>query len=74
MEKGKLWKPVMSSGLFRNKLKPGRWHAIEYVEAVSYPKLEPVERLDRTTGLVAVAVHFGKTRLIDNFLYEGKGE
>jgi pantoate--beta-alanine ligase len=24
--------------------------------------------------LVAVAVHFGKTRLIDNFLYEGKGE
>ncbi|MBA4549003.1 pantoate--beta-alanine ligase [Thermoactinomyces intermedius] len=47
---------------------------IEYVEAVSYPKLEPVERLDRPPVLVAVAVHFGKTRLIDNFLYEGKGE
>ncbi len=47
---------------------------IEYVEAVSYPKFEPVERLDRPPVLVAVAVHFGKTRLIDNFLYEGKGE
>ena len=47
---------------------------IEYVEALSYPKLEPVERLDKQTTIVAVAVYFGKTRLIDNFLYKGRGE
>lgn len=47
---------------------------IEYVEALSYPKLEPVERLDEQPSIVAVAVYFGKTRLIDNFLFKGRGE
>jgi len=40
---------------------------IDYVEAVSQERLEPVERLDEP-ALLAVAVYYGKTRLIDNVL------
>ncbi len=38
---------------------------IDYVEVVDAETLEPVERIERPT-LVAVAVYFGKARLIDN--------
>jgi pantoate--beta-alanine ligase len=43
--------------------------AIDYVSIVDYDTLQPVERL---TGkaLAAVAVRFGKTRLIDNWVLE----
>lgn len=48
---------------------------IDYVEAVSYPDLEPFSEdlpLNRAEEriLVALAVRFGKTRLIDNVLLE----
>jgi pantoate--beta-alanine ligase len=40
---------------------------IDYVEIVSYPELEPVEQLREPLEIViALAVRFGKTRLIDN--------
>jgi pantoate--beta-alanine ligase len=44
---------------------------IEYVSIVDYDTLQPVERL---TGkaLAAVAVRFGKTRLIDNCVFEAR--
>jgi pantoate--beta-alanine ligase len=74
IEKGKLVEARDVIRFITEQIETRPLARIEYVEAVSYPKLEPVERLDRTTVLVAVAVHFGKTRLIDNFLYEGKGE
>ena len=74
IEKGKLVEARDAIRFITEQIETRPLARIEYVEAVSYPKLEPVERLDRTTVLVAVAVHFGKTRLIDNFLYEGKGE
>lgn len=38
---------------------------IDYVEAVDAESLQPVERIERPT-LIAVAVFFGKARLIDN--------
>lgn len=41
---------------------------IEYVETLSYPSLEPVQQLDHETIIVAVAVRFGNTRLIDNVI------
>lgn len=46
---------------------------IDYVEVVSYPNMQPVPESDslrRTAGrlLIAVAVRFGRTRLIDNVL------
>ena len=40
---------------------------IDYVEAVDWNTLEPVETIDGPV-LVAIAVYIGKTRLIDNFI------
>ena len=40
---------------------------LEYLEAVDWGTLEPVERVEAGT-LVAVAARIGQTRLIDNFL------
>ncbi len=40
---------------------------IDYIEAVDYHTLEPVERIQGAT-LVAVAVRIGQTRLIDNII------
>lgn len=42
---------------------------IDYVEIVDNLKIENIENIDRT-ALVAMAVYIGKTRLIDNFIYE----
>ncbi|MBR1743345.1 MAG: pantoate--beta-alanine ligase [Lachnospiraceae bacterium] len=42
---------------------------IDYVEIVDWKNLEPVGQIDRQV-LVAMAVYIGKTRLIDNILYE----
>ena len=39
---------------------------IEYIEAVNGKTLMPVEHVGAGT-LIALAVHIGKTRLIDNF-------
>ena len=43
---------------------------IDYVSMVSWDSIEPVETIDGSV-LVAMAVYIGKTRLIDNFIYEG---
>ncbi|HYF92326.1 MAG TPA: pantoate--beta-alanine ligase [Symbiobacteriaceae bacterium] len=42
---------------------------IDYVAIVDYDSLQPIERLERR-GLAALAVRFGKTRLIDNCILE----
>ncbi len=44
---------------------------IDYVEAVDAVNLEPVQNLDCAV-LFAMAVYIGKTRLIDNFITEGR--
>lgn len=44
---------------------------IDYVSAVDGVTMDPVDRIARTV-LVAMAVYIGKTRLIDNFIVEGK--
>lgn len=43
---------------------------IDYVSMVSWDSIEPVETIESPV-LVAMAVYIGKTRLIDNFIYEG---
>lgn len=43
---------------------------IDYVEMVTWDSIEVTERIDGPV-LVAMAVYVGKTRLIDNFIYEG---
>ena len=44
---------------------------IDYVSAVDGMTMDPVDRIAGTV-LVAMAVYIGKTRLIDNFIVEGK--
>ena len=43
---------------------------IDYVDMVDAFSMEPVERADHPV-LCAMAVYIGKTRLIDNFIFEG---
>lgn len=43
---------------------------IDYVELVDWNTLEPVEKIEGDV-LNAIAVYIGKTRLIDNHIYEG---
>ncbi len=42
---------------------------IDYVEIVEWDSLESIETIGKST-LIALAVYIGKTRLIDNILYE----
>lgn len=42
---------------------------IDYVEFVDWELLQPLEKLEKP-ALVALAVNFGNTRLIDNYLWE----
>lgn len=42
---------------------------MEYVELVDWGILQPIEVLEKP-ALIAVAVKFGKTRLIDNYIWE----
>lgn len=44
---------------------------IEYVETLAYPSLKPIDQIDQDV-IVAVAVRFGTTRLIDNVLLRSK--
>ncbi|MEK7855315.1 MAG: pantoate--beta-alanine ligase [Acidobacteriota bacterium] len=39
---------------------------MDYIAVVSNDNLEPVEKIEDNEVLVAVAVRFGKVRLIDN--------
>lgn len=41
---------------------------VDYVEAVDFDNLQPVEKVTGTL-LLAIAVYIGKTRLIDNIIY-----
>ena len=45
---------------------------IDYVQAVDAVSVEPITEM-KPPVLVAMAVYIGKTRLIDNFIYEGEG-
>ncbi len=44
---------------------------IDYAEIVDSADLKPVDNIEKPV-LAAVAVYFGKTRLIDNFTFEGE--
>lgn len=44
---------------------------IDYIEAVDGEMLQPIEKIEGKV-LVAMAVYIGKTRLIDNFSWEGR--
>lgn len=44
---------------------------IDYVEILDSDSLKPINKIT-ASALIAVAVYFGKTRLIDNFTFEGE--
>lgn len=49
--------------------------SIDYVEILSYPGLAPFEKIEDNRIIIALAVKFGKTRLIDNVIIDpGKKE
>ncbi len=52
-----------------NEINKEKLAKIDYVEIVDMNKLQSVDKIEKTV-LAAVAVYIGKTRLIDNFLYE----
>lgn len=54
-------------GMLRAEIEASAPTRIDYLEAVSRARLEPIDRLDVPAAL-AVAVFYGKTRLIDNVL------
>jgi pantoate--beta-alanine ligase len=59
--------------LVSNQILTSALAEIDYVEALSYPTLEPLANVDPNRNhriLIAVAVKFGKTRLIDNTILE----
>lgn len=55
--------------LIRKEIQTEPLARIDYVEVVDWNTLEPVEEIQEPI-LVAIAVFIGKTRLIDNFIYE----
>lgn len=52
----------------REKISTQPLAQIEYVETLAYPSLESIDQIKGERIIVAVAVRFGKTRLIDNIL------
>jgi pantoate--beta-alanine ligase len=50
----------------RDDIEKGSEGRIDYVEVVSLDRLEPLRRVERGNTLIAAAVFFGDTRLIDN--------
>jgi pantoate--beta-alanine ligase len=47
---------------------------IQYIEILTYPNLEVTTSLYNKRILIALAVFFGKTRLIDNILFPAEGD
>ncbi len=54
--------------MVRAKLESEPLARIDYVAVVDNKTLEPVEKIDESPIIVAVAVRFGKVRLIDNII------
>ena len=47
---------------------------IDYVKMVDFENIVQVEKIADETVLCAMAVYIGKTRLIDNFIFDPKAE
>ena len=47
---------------------------IDYVKMVDFDNIEQIEKIEDAPVLCAMAVYVGKTRLIDNFIFDPKAE
>lgn len=61
---------IRSTEKFLEKRTHGK---IDYIELLSYPELEFIEEIDQSV-ILAVAVFYGKARLIDNIVFDERGE
>lgn len=60
-------KPDTLIEIIQNHIQKAPLAVIDYVEVLAYPSLEPISQLTDTDQIIiALAVKFGKTRLIDN--------
>lgn len=74
-------KEKLSKGVFRNvgevrqylseRISSMSLAEIDYVDVLTYPALRPPASLQDVPLILAVAVRFGKARLIDNMIWEG---
>jgi pantoate--beta-alanine ligase len=58
--------------IVQEKISTERLANIDYIAVVDGESLEPIEKIDDKPVLIAVAVRFGKTRLIDNTVLNRK--
>lgn len=69
------WKtPNEINDFVRDKISTKSLAKLQYIETLSYPNLQPTTSLYDKQIIVALAVFFGKTRLIDNILFSAEGE
>ncbi|MFD1426111.1 pantoate--beta-alanine ligase [Kroppenstedtia sanguinis] len=73
-EAGRLCQAEEAVQFIRERLEQTAGLSIDYVEVLSYPGLEPLERLDDSPSIAAVAVYLGSTRLIDNVIWPKRRE
>ncbi|RAL21091.1 pantoate--beta-alanine ligase [Thermoflavimicrobium daqui] len=67
------WKTAQEVNHFvRKTIETQPLAVIDYVETLTYPTLQPIDQLTDQPMIVAVAVYFGRTRLIDNILFVGR--
>ncbi|HEX6593481.1 MAG TPA: pantoate--beta-alanine ligase [Bacillota bacterium] len=65
--------PVMIVDEVTRLLKQHTTGKIDYVEVLNFPSLQPVTLIDRQV-ILAIAITFGKARLIDNLIVKSTGE
>ena len=58
--------------IVRQKIEEEPLSQIDYIAIVDHETLEPIEKIRENAALVAVAVRFGKVRLIDNVILNRK--
>ncbi len=58
--------------MVRSMIEENPHATVDYVAAVDGSTLEPVEKISGNVVLLAVAVHFGEVRLIDNIVFGGE--
>lgn len=61
--------PVKIKALLKERIEAGPLAAVDYIEIYDSDALQDIKTIDREV-LIALAVRFGKTRLIDNLLVE----
>jgi pantoate--beta-alanine ligase len=72
LERGEFQRPEEVNQYIRKRIESQPLADIDYVETLTYPRLEPFDELAKERFIVAVAVRFGSTRLIDNLLFDGR--